>query len=258
MYTEKYTGLYKYISQQGIFQPTKHYLFTTWRMMNVRCYDSRHKAYHRYGARGISVCKEWRWDNPYAFITFLRDVGERPKGVTLDRIDNNCLYTKDNCKWSDKRLQQNNMGLGLTNTSGSVGVHLSNNSWVVQITLNGNNHFVGVFNLDSYDLAGERYKLVKQVKMEKGDTAAIAFVDQLDIKTPTNKRLRRNKSSKYYGVHLCIRTGLWLATTTYRLEKSSPLINVNLGRHKTQEGAYDAVLKFIEWVDKNGFYKKKN
>tara|TARA_R110000782_G_scaffold109975_1_gene199114 strand:- start:172 stop:324 length:153 start_codon:yes stop_codon:yes gene_type:complete len=42
------------------------------------------------------------------------------------------------------------------------------------------------------------------------------------------------------------------------LKKSSSLINVNLGRHKTQEGAYDAVLKFIEWVDKNGFHKKKN
>jgi len=258
MYTEKYTGLYNYTSQKAIFQPTTHPLFVTWRMMNVRCYDTRHKAYHRYGGRGIQVCQEWRWDNPHGFSTFLKDVGERPSGLTLDRIENNKGYSKDNCKWADKRTQQNNLGKGLCNTSGAMGVCKIENSYIVQMYLNGTTKMVGVFNLEDYELAIERYEKVKSVKMQYGDNAALDFVKTLDVKTPTNKRLRRNKSAEHYGVHLCARSGLWIASTTYRLTKDSPLIHKHLGRYKTQVEAYNEVLKFIEWVEANGYYKKKS
>lgn len=258
MYTEPYSGLHDYTYQFGVYQPTKHYLFVTWRMMNVRCYDTRHKAYHRYGARGIGVCQEWRWGNKDAFKTFLADMGERPAGLTLDRVNNDEDYSKGNCKWADKKTQQNNMGKGLANKSGIVGVCLSENSWVVQVCLNGSNKMVGVFNLNDYELARERYESVKKVKMEKGDDFALAFASSLDVKTPTNKRLRRNKSSNYYGVHLCSRSGLWLAATTYRKDKESPLLHKHLGRFLREEEAYQSVLDFMKWVEDNGFYKKKN
>lgn len=258
MYTEVYKGLYDYTYQLGVFQPTKHYLFVTWRMMNVRCYDTRHKAYHRYGARGVCVCKEWRWDNPNGFSTFLKDIGDRPQGLSLDRVDNNGGYSKNNCKWASKKTQQNNIGLGLANTSGTLGVCMSDNSWIVQLCLNGFNKLVGVFNLEDFELAKERYEVVKRIKTDQGDEAAISFAKTLDAKTPTNKRLRRNKSAGYYGVSRCGRSNLWIAATTYRLDKSSPLIHKYIGRFETQEIAYAEVLKFIAWVDENGFYKKKN
>ena len=257
MYIEPYSGLYDYTYQFGVYQPTKHYLFVTWRMMNVRCYDTRHKAYHRYVARGIGICQEWRWDNKDAFKTFLTDIGERPIGLTLDRIDNNKEYSKENCKWSDKKTQQNNLGLGLTNKSGTMGVCFLENSWVVQLTLLGSTKMIGVFNKNEYDLAKERYEIVKKVKLEKGDEAAFEFADSLDIKTPTNKRLRRNKTSNYYGVHLCTRSGLWIAATTYRTDEKSPIIHKHLGRFVDQKEAYNTVLNFIKWVEDNGFYKKK-
>lgn len=74
-YDRKFSGEIEYAKQVGMVYPFKHKLYPTWRMMNVRCYDDRHKAYHRYGGRGITVCEEWRWDNPLAFVNFIKDVG---------------------------------------------------------------------------------------------------------------------------------------------------------------------------------------
>ena len=54
--------MYKYgYVKQNVKDATVHPLFATWRMMNVRWYDTRHKSYHRYGGRGITVCENWYW-----------------------------------------------------------------------------------------------------------------------------------------------------------------------------------------------------
>lgn len=72
--------------------------------MRERCLNPKHIWYENYGGRGIKVCK--RWD---LFINFLEDMGERPEGMTLDRVDSNKNYTKNNCKWSTAEEQQNNL-----------------------------------------------------------------------------------------------------------------------------------------------------
>ena len=66
--------------------------------MKARCYNKNHSAYSRYGGRGIKVCD--RWLN--SLENFVKDMGIRPDGMTLDRIDNDGDYTPDNCKWSTK------------------------------------------------------------------------------------------------------------------------------------------------------------
>ena len=80
----------------------KHPLYGTWSNMKQRCYNPNTPRYAHYGGRGITVCNEWR----DSFPQFLSDMGERPEGTSLDRIDVNGDYTPDNCRWATK-IEQN-------------------------------------------------------------------------------------------------------------------------------------------------------
>lgn len=79
----------------------KHPLYQTWLNMKNRCSNPKSQDWSRYGGRGIKVCAEWAND----FECFVNDMGDRPKGYTLDRVDTNGDYCKDNCRWANKYEQ---------------------------------------------------------------------------------------------------------------------------------------------------------
>ena len=77
--------------------------YQSWAGMRARCNDPNHTMYRYYGGRGITVCEQWA-----TFRSFYGDMGPRPEGMWLDRIDTNGNYEPGNCRWADKRQQRVN------------------------------------------------------------------------------------------------------------------------------------------------------
>jgi hypothetical protein len=80
--------------------------FISWSGMLRRCENKNSDRYRYYGAKGVCVCDRWRGKD--GFSNFLADMGERPAGTTLDRIDPSGNYEPSNCRWATARVQQTN------------------------------------------------------------------------------------------------------------------------------------------------------
>jgi hypothetical protein len=77
--------------------------YASWVGMRQRCTDPNSSGYHNYGARGVTTCSRWE-----SFNAFLEDMGEKPPGMSLDRINNDGDYEPANVRWATAKQQARN------------------------------------------------------------------------------------------------------------------------------------------------------
>ena len=82
---------------------TKTPEYRAWNDLKQRCLNPKNKSYHNYGGRGITVCDRWQGENGYN--NFIQDMGPRPEGTSIDRINNDLGYFPANCRWATQEEQ---------------------------------------------------------------------------------------------------------------------------------------------------------
>ncbi len=103
-------------------------VYQTWFSMIARCYKPKNDNYRWYGAQGISVCKRW-----HNFKNFYLDMGARPVGHSIDRINGRLGYSKKNCRWAIKKEQVSNLSNNRNLTYNGTTKHL--NEWAREVGL---------------------------------------------------------------------------------------------------------------------------
>ena len=117
--------------------------YSSWYAMHQRCYGTMDDAYPK---AGREVCERWDY-SPEGFFNFLSDMGVRPEGTTLERVDNEKGYSPDNCKWDIPGNQAFNRKLFKNNKTGKTGVYYVEKSdkWRAKISFEGKIIHLGYF-----------------------------------------------------------------------------------------------------------------
>jgi hypothetical protein len=119
-----------------------HRLYNIWHLMMNRCYKENNKSYADYGLRNIKVCEQW-----HNVENFIHDMNDDYKdGLSIDRINNDKGYFKDNCRWVNRTIQaRNKRTIQKNNTSGYKGVFVDGNRFRVLIGVNNKRINIGSF-----------------------------------------------------------------------------------------------------------------
>lgn len=126
---------------------SNHELQNTYKTMLYRCYNPERNGHESYSGKNITVCKRW-----HKFENFLNDMGTRPYKTTLDRIDNDKGYSKENCRWATIEEQRINRGRFKNSTRKYKGVSPHKDKWKSVIRFKGVSYYLGLFSSE-YDAA---------------------------------------------------------------------------------------------------------
>jgi len=147
---------------------TRTYLI--WSAMKQRCFNVRARNYHKYGGKGVTVCREWRAH----FARFLADMGECPPNHEIDRIDSEGDYEPGNCRWSTRSDQQHNRRGKIGSSSRFKGVSARRGGWYASI-----NHLKQTFFIGDFAYEEEAALAYNAMAMRlHGDVHALNVVDE--------------------------------------------------------------------------------
>lgn len=112
--------------------------YKIWQGMIGRCYNKNRRKYYLYGGKGIKVCDRWR----HSFKNFLEDMGEKPQGMTLDRINSNENYCKENSRWATYTVQNQNV----KRREGYKGINKNKyGNYIVEISYDKKRFYIGYY-----------------------------------------------------------------------------------------------------------------
>lgn len=132
---------------RGTHKLSNSRVYNIYEGMIRRCKPENSGMFPHHAGKGITVCDRWK----ESFENFFTDMGEVPEGLSLDRIDGNLGYYKENCRWATASVQGYNKGLDPNNTSGKTGVSFYNQhqKWSAEIHVEGKRIRLGMF--DNFD-----------------------------------------------------------------------------------------------------------
>lgn len=187
--------------------------YSVWKGMKNRCYNPNSRNYHRYGGRGIKVCDRWLGDD--GFSNFLNDIGKRPNGYTIERVDYDGDYAPENCEWIPASEQSRNR------------------STVIWLTIDGVK--------DTFSGQCRRFGINKSIAHNRHKRG---WDMEKSITTPLNPvGYSPNKTSKYIGV---FKDPRYYLRNRFVCSVCTDNRTIKIGRFKTQEEAayvYDQVAK---------------
>lgn len=120
---------------------SKTKLYKVWASMKQRCFNVKNKKYKTYGARGITVCDEWKKFEPFQKWALSNGYSQ---GLSIDRRDNDGNYEPSNCRWVGVKIQSSNRRT--TNKTGFIGVSLERNRYVAHLSIENKKKHIGSFN----------------------------------------------------------------------------------------------------------------
>ena len=163
----------------GNKQKVKTKTYQCWLDMKQRCYNKNNQRYYTHGERGITVCETWL--NSYQ--SFYKDMGEKPKGYSIDRVNNDGNYEPSNCRWATSKEQAENRRTNVNITYNNITKTLSQWAASLNITQASFTKRLSKFSLEKA-MSITRYdnpKVTKEIKEEMLRLYSIGNITQKDL-----------------------------------------------------------------------------